>query len=38
MGLYLITLEPAAYSSFAALSFWGESLPEGFEFPVYRLR
>ena len=37
-ALYLITLEPEAYSSFAALSFWGETLPEGFEFPVYRLR
>lgn len=38
LSLYLITLEPTALSSFAALSFWGSDLPVGFEFPVYRLR
>ncbi|HKJ89927.1 MAG TPA: M14 family zinc carboxypeptidase [Oceanipulchritudo sp.] len=37
-ALYLIALEPESYSGFAASSYWGETLPEGFEFPVYRLR
>jgi hypothetical protein len=36
-ALHLIALEPAALSGFAATGHWGDELPAGFEFPVYRL-
>lgn len=38
LGLYLLKLEPEAFSSYAALGFWGDSLEPGFEFPVFRLK
>jgi hypothetical protein len=37
-ALYLLTLEPESPSGFASLSHWGDALPVGFEFPLYRVR
>jgi hypothetical protein len=36
-ALYLLALEPACASGFAALSYFGDVLSPGFEFPVYRI-